>query len=216
MSEENRVEILEELQTPKSKHGGGASLFFILTVMVIGAFAFYNGPPSDANNTSVELNSIKPAGGNTIEQVVIEEQETPNYILTEQAKIHILYGDATGGGHIYGTKRPCKSMFPEEWDADKIISSVELLAANDNLNWRQQKNGKYVAEDKIDGVNVRVVMGSERTKVITSYPLNAERTPCPTANDNKKPLAEKPRPKELDKSSAFDKIRMEYKYIHNQ
>lgn len=213
---EEKTNVVEKPQTPKPKRGRGA-LFFIFTALIILTIISYsNGDSSDIKNISTELNSINPAGGNPIEQAVIEEQETPNYILTEQAKIHILYGDATGGGHIYGTKRPCKSMFPEEWDADKIISSVELLAANDNLNWRQQKNGKYIAEDKIDGVNVRVVMGSERTKVITSYPLNAERTPCPTANDNKKPLAEKPRPKELDKSSAFDKIRMEYKYIHNQ
>lgn len=213
--EKNRVEILEELQTSEPKHWRSL-LFFVFIVMVIGTFAFYNGAPSDANNTSIELNAIKPASGKPIEQSVVEEQSLPNYILTEQAQIHILYGDATGGGHIYGTKRPCKSMFPKEWGADKVISAVKQIAANDNLNWRQRKNGRYIAEDKIDDVNVRVVMGSERKKVITAYPLNAPRTPCPAANDNKEPLTEKPPPKELDSSSAFDKIKMEYKYIHNR
>ena len=81
-------------------------------------------------------------------------------------------------------------MFPENWDEDKIIDVTEKIAANDNLDWGTRKNGNLFAQIMEDGVLVRVVMDPERQYVITSYPLNTRRTPCPrdedkaAANDN--------------------------------
>jgi len=99
-----------------------------------------------------------------------------------QRRAHILYGDATGGGHMFGAGKPCKSEFPKHWDEDTIIKEVDLIAANDNLNWEQQRNGYYVTEQKVGTVNVRVVKGRENKRVITAYPTNVPRNPCP-AND---------------------------------
>jgi filamentous hemagglutinin len=104
-------------------------------------------------------------------------------IMTEQRQIHILYGDETGGGHLYGAGKPCKSEFPADWDAQKILSETALIAANDNLPWRREENGYHVSENIVDGVRVRVVKGRENREVITAYPLNTGRNPCP-ANDN--------------------------------
>ncbi|NQZ14201.1 MAG: EndoU domain-containing protein [Alphaproteobacteria bacterium] len=102
--------------------------------------------------------------------------------ITPQRRTHILYGDATGGGHLHGTGKPCKSEFPANWDESTIIKEVELIASNDNLDWEQQRNGYHVTEQKVGTVNVRVVKGRENKQVITAYPTNVPRNPCP-AND---------------------------------
>lgn len=104
-------------------------------------------------------------------------------IISPERRAHILYGDATGGGHLYGTGKPCKSEFPEYWDEQTVIKEVELIAANDNLNWEQQRNGYYVTEQKVGTINVRVVKDRSGEDVITAYPTNVPRNPCP-ANDN--------------------------------
>lgn len=105
--------------------------------------------------------------------------------LTAARAQHILYGDARGGGHLHGTNRPCKSEFPADWDADKVIHVVTTEAANDNLDWRQQKNGNAVADVSREGVKIRIVVSGDRDQIITAYPLNAPRNPCPrAANDN--------------------------------
>lgn len=108
-----------------------------------------------------------------------------NITVSAARQEHILRGDATGGGHGFGTGKPCKSEFPKEWSNDEIIDTVELIASNDNLPWMQQRNGYYIAEDMVDGVKVRVVLNRQRDDVITAYPTNVKRNPCPVpANDN--------------------------------
>lgn len=97
-------------------------------------------------------------------------------------RTHILYGDATGGGHLFGQNKPCKSEFPKHWSEEVIIKEVDLIAANDNLNWEQQRNGYYVTEQQVGTVKVRVVKGRDNKNVITAYPTNVRRNPCP-AND---------------------------------
>lgn len=103
--------------------------------------------------------------------------------ISENRRVHILYGDATGGGHLHGQNKPCKSEFPKHWNEDTILKEVDLIAANDNLNWEQQSNGYYVTEQKVGAVKVRVVKGRNGEDVITAYPTNVQRNPCP-ANDN--------------------------------
>ncbi len=99
-------------------------------------------------------------------------------VLTEQAEKHILYGTRGGGGHKYGVGKPCKSEFPKEWNDAKILSTVEKIASNDNLDWKRGDNGYYVANDTVDGVKVRVVVSGNKNTIITAYPLNGKRNPC--------------------------------------
>lgn len=117
----------------------------------------------------------------TAPQTVKEDFNSASAI-TPERRTHILYGDATGGGHLYGAGKPCKSEFPKHWDEETVIKEVELIAANDNLNWEQQRNGYYVTEQNVGTVKVRVVKGRNNEKVITAYPTNTGRNPCP-AND---------------------------------
>lgn len=100
--------------------------------------------------------------------------------LSAQAKNHILYGDRNGGGHKYGIGKPCKSEFPQSWNDKKIITIVKKIAANDNLDWEQQNNGYYVSEQNEGNIRVRVVMGDQKQNIITAYPVNVKRNPCPT------------------------------------
>lgn len=103
-------------------------------------------------------------------------------IISNQRKVHILYGDKTGGGHLHGLGKPCKSEFPADWDEEEILETIKDIAANDNLPWEQQDNGYYVAESYEGQTRVRVVLGPQKQKIITAYPTNVQRNPCP-AND---------------------------------
>lgn len=108
---------------------------------------------------------------------------TPTITISDPARVHILYGDRSGGGHIHGANIPCKSEFPADWSANDIIDNIKSITANDNTHWRKEHNGYHVAEHIIDGIQVRVVLNKSADSVITAYPLNVRRNPCP-ANDN--------------------------------
>lgn len=108
-------------------------------------------------------------------------------IISENRRAHILQGDSKGGGHAFGAGRPCKSEFPKEWSNDEIITHVQSIAANDNLDWEKQDNGYYTAIKTVENVRVRVVLNRDKDDVVTAYPLNTGRNPCPPrtpANDN--------------------------------
>lgn len=159
-----------------------------LLVTIIVAILSYAGLQVSEQNVSKVVDTVlehaepetTPQEGQTRE--VKEEFNRASHI-SEQRRQHILYGDATGGGHLYGVGKPCKSEFPKHWDEQTILKEVELIAANDNLNWEQQRNGYYVTEQRVGTVNVRVVKARNAEDVITAYPTNVQRNPCP-ANDN--------------------------------
>lgn len=117
-----------------------------------------------------------------------EYEESVDPVITDSRAQHILYGDESGGGHKYGVGVPCKTEFPADWDDDDILSTLETIAANDNLTWREEPNGYHVAEDVRGTLKIRVVLGPEKQKIITGYPINLPRNPCPSrqtpANDN--------------------------------
>jgi hypothetical protein len=105
--------------------------------------------------------------------------------LSEKRLNHILYGDRSGGGHLHGQGKPCKSEFPKDWDAQEIVAALEKVAANDNLPLKKQKNGYHIREQLVEGVKIRVVLGRGGRDVITAYPTNLPRNPClAAANDN--------------------------------
>lgn len=105
--------------------------------------------------------------------------------ISQQRISHILYGDSTGGGHLYGVGKACKSEFPKNWDKDTIIKEIELIASNDNLNWKKQRNGYHVTEKNVGTIKIRVVKGRNNKQVITAYPTNTPRNHCPDAANDK-------------------------------
>ncbi len=87
---------------------------------------------------------------------------------------HILYGDATGGGHMTGYGDPSKSHFPPPpaWTAI-IIRQAILAVANDPVSRRdRQPNGKMRVEGAYNGVIIRVVVDDHVNQVVTAHPIN--------------------------------------------
>jgi len=99
--------------------------------------------------------------------------------ISQETKQHILVGDKTGGGHKFGAGKDCKSEFPQDWSDSQIIGNIQKVAANDNLKWKQQKNGYFVATDEINDVKIRVVLDKEKDDVVTGYPVSTARNACP-------------------------------------
>lgn len=129
-----------------------------------------------------QVNPLHPVAD--IQQKIASVTAIDNPTLTSARLRHITDGDARGGGHLHGTGAPCKSEFPASWTREKIARDIPLLAANDNLNWKESRNG-YVTADTVtaDGLKVRIVVDPQDNEIVTAYPTNVARNPCP-ANDN--------------------------------
>ena len=126
--------------------------------------------------------------------------------ITKEAQAHILHGDKNGGGHLYGTGKPCKTEFPKDWDESEILGNIRKVAANDNLKWKKQKNGYYVATDKIDDVRVKVVLDKEKDGVVTAYPVSGKANACkakPARSARKAKSASEPVVASTEKSSTM-------------
>lgn len=115
-------------------------------------------------------------------------QDSAPPVLTQQRLRHITDGDSRGGGHLHGSGTPCKSEFPASWTREKIARDIPLLAANDNLDWQESRNGYITAESMtVDGLKIRIVVDPKDNEIITAYPVNVPRNPCPAAaNDNRR------------------------------
>ena len=150
-------------------------------VLLASALLVYEASLSSKRNILID-ESKPPSIEHAQEDILTPEPPMP-VILSVSRAHHILYGDARGGGHKYGVGKPCKSEFPADWDDQEIIDTTKQIAANDTVDWRREDNGYFVGEKLVEGVNVRVVLGADKREVITSYPINVKRNPCP-ANDN--------------------------------
>lgn len=96
--------------------------------------------------------------------------ESAGYVLTDKRRVHILYGDETGGGHKAGMGKPGKSEFPANWDENKIIASAIAVANDDSLPLRP--SGRYFLKmGEVDGLKIRVVVNRDAHEIITAYPL---------------------------------------------
>jgi Bacterial EndoU nuclease len=82
--------------------------------------------------------------------------------------IHILYGDATGGGHRYGTSTPCKTEFPASWDDDRIVNAITFVARSPE-NVHQQWNQRWKARGEFDNVRITVIIEPDGT-IWTAWP----------------------------------------------
>lgn len=107
--------------------------------------------------------------------------------LSDTALHHILEGDSHGGGHRHGQGAACKSEFPAGWDDAKIATVIRSAANNNSMGWKKADNGYYTADTFVDGLRLRIVTDREGDDVVTAYPLDTPRNPCPArapANDN--------------------------------
>lgn len=154
---------------------------FILAAIVVICLPWLMDGLS-AINPADPLGLLRPAA--TVQTPTAANDNAPQ--IPQDRVTHILYGDRSGGGHLYGTGKPCKSEFPQNWDAQTVLKNIQAAAANDNADWEQQPNGYYVADVPVDGIQIRVVLNGAQDTVITAYPVNVRRNPCPAANDNRR------------------------------
>ena len=104
-------------------------------------------------------------------------------ILSPEAKQHILYGDnLTSGGHLY-PGNPGKTVFPQDWSADKVVHAVGDIATAPDTQWFAQtgtggvytskgKPANWVSYEIRDGVRIRVVYQPATGKIVTAFPDN--------------------------------------------
>ena len=92
--------------------------------------------------------------------------------------LHILDGDATGGGHRYGAGVPGKTEFPAHWTVDKIIDSI-LSVGRSPDSASLQRNGRWLVAGVRDQVALAVVINTDG-RIWTAYPLPG----CPGVRQN--------------------------------
>ncbi|MBY0429128.1 MAG: EndoU domain-containing protein [Alphaproteobacteria bacterium] len=105
----------------------------------------------------------------------VDAQDKVPFKLTEQRRIHILYGDGTGGGHKAGAGKPGKTEFPANWNEDKIISTITHIANDNHLPMRQSGRRYWLRMGEQDGLQIRVVLDKEHREIITGYPVESHR-----------------------------------------
>jgi len=118
-------------------------------------------------------------------------------IISPQRQKHILYGDATGGGHLSGVGKPNTSEFPSGWTESEILEVAADLATNPGLGWQQQEGPgqgtihtsypgpKFTSKGKpvryrivdqsgnlptVNGITIRVIIEPDGEGVITAVP----------------------------------------------
>jgi hypothetical protein len=157
----------------------------VIAVVLLGPLSVSQMSRLDQKDPMGLTRLLVPEYGQEQVEAATEETARQTPVITGLRRTHILYGDRSGGGHLHGAGIPCKSEFPANWSAEKIIGTVERAAANDNIPWALQENGYYAADVMADNIRMRIVLNGDKSEVITAYPLNVQRNPCP-ANDNRR------------------------------
>ena len=107
----------------------------------------------------------------------VKKEELYIDLTTPERRKHILYGDKTGGGHKYGTGKAGKSEFPKSWSDDKIIHVISITARDKASQCKTQRNGYCKIDERIENIDLRVILGRDKKFIITGYPTNTRRNP---------------------------------------
>ncbi|MGE8641405.1 MAG: EndoU domain-containing protein, partial [Achromobacter sp.] len=176
---------LYELLTGKTATGDEANRYFaaIGLVPVLGGIIKKGGQAVHVFAEADKAIDAAKVGGKAPPADVTWHPKEYVDILPPDSKKHILYGDGPGsGGHMW-PGQPGKTVFPENWSAEKIIHEIGDVATSPNTQWYAQSGtgglytkagdpARWVAWDVRDGVRMRVVYEPASGKVITAFPDN--------------------------------------------
>ena len=90
--------------------------------------------------------------------------------ITPERTVHVLEGDATGGGHRHGTGKPGKTEFPAKWNDEKIIdNALDVARKPDKPPVRQDRNDTWLCSGTRANVEVSVVV-ARSGEIVTGWP----------------------------------------------
>jgi RHS repeat-associated protein len=88
---------------------------------------------------------------------------------------HMLYGDATGGGHLW-PGLPGKTPFPSDWSGGQVMHAISEVATSPASAWTPQ-GSRFVITGEFSGVDIRIIYDPGTDEIITAYPTNLPRNP---------------------------------------
>ena len=102
------------------------------------------------------------------------EAGTSKYVnlASEKNTRHILFGDATGGGHIW-PGAPNKTPFPKDWSGETIMHEVSDIVTDPTLKWEKNRVVKGVQRYEVIGVRngTKIKVITDGKDIITAYPV---------------------------------------------
>ncbi len=148
--------------------------------------------PVAVTNTSIdnEIDALSRIAQNqaNIKNTAANSLNPANYpsLLPERDKQHILYGDSSGGGHMYPGK-PGKTTYPKHWSGDKIAYEVSDIVTSPTTQWYAQtgtggqytnsgKPARWVSFETRDGIRIRTVYEPATGRVVTAFPDNSQQS----------------------------------------
>lgn len=112
----------------RSTDGSARTVSHVKTIPLTTPLKVYNFEVTDFHTYFVSNENIlvhnkcgvdRPSGGGVVDDAVSNTSNKYVNLLDKKDEIHILYGDSTGGGHLYPGK-PGKDFFPKEWNGIKF------------------------------------------------------------------------------------------------
>lgn len=146
-----------------------AATFPVITIQTLSSITI-NNPPNHQRRRNYHQDRNIPKGINVYKLSRISPQR----------RIHILDGDATGGGHRSGRGIPGKSEFPSRWNDRQVIKYISDIIKDPNSRWIRQPGKppyRWRIEGTRDGINIRVIVEPQGQGVITAFPTNRPRNP---------------------------------------
>ncbi|WP_207513814.1 EndoU domain-containing protein [Longitalea luteola] len=153
------------------------------------ALAYQKDVPFAAGVEKITNVAYALSGAYGVFRMLVPRTAFTSYInlASQQRTIHILAGDATGGGHSWFSSLKSftngitgkKSMFPASWSGKKIMHAISDVAVNNP--WIQQsgragaqftRSGapvRYAVEGYYEGVKIKVITTAD--DIITAFPI---------------------------------------------
>lgn len=137
-----------------------------------------NAPPKERTIAAISLTSNFIGGGESkfASTAVSKVDDVAKYatklddIIPKIRQTHILKGDATGGGHLFGANVG-KAEFPKSWSAEKILNNAADIATDPNLKWVYQPRRKTYKVDGIrDDVRMTVIINKAKSSIVSAFP----------------------------------------------
>ncbi len=112
---------------------------------------------------------------------LLKEGEYVN-IVSKARTDHILFGDLTGGGHLYPGK-PDKSVFPSSWSSEKIMHYISDIATDGSIRWSQSSgiagslttkkgtSARFIAIGTREGITIKTIIEPAGQGIITGFPI---------------------------------------------